>query len=72
MTRYHWVITIWRLGQGTMRTRWGTVTPTPGETRGQLYDRLREDLREPEPYAVMFFSLEPDELPLAAGKDENR
>lgn len=60
--RYHWIITIQREGQLSLRTREGVIGHYPGTTRQKMYYRICDELREPGPYAVLFFSMEPDEL----------
>jgi len=67
-TTYHWVITLQQpIRNGyTNSTNHGTVTAAPGETRQDLYAKTLGAVTSQNPRldgaAVMFFSLEPNEL----------
>lgn len=76
--RYHFVITIqFRASRGEHARYWtsGTAEAEPGITRQELFDQIYEDARvrgaakllasdiETHSPVVLFFSLEPDELP---------
>lgn len=70
---YHWIMTgLWsdpRRGGVTQSTLNGTVEPVAGETRQDLYNRLLDTFAEAKQIpstmdlAVVFFSLEANELP---------
>lgn len=75
MTRYHYVITL----QGEMRNgvqpvsyEHGVIVPEPGQTRADLFRQIlrgavaKSSAANPVP---LFFSLEPDKLPLAIGTE---
>jgi hypothetical protein len=69
--RYHWIVTLlWNATAGGDATTYteGTITPQPGETRQQVFRRVRDaavtlnravSLSDP---VTIFFALEPDEL----------
>ena len=69
MRRYHWILTLQVFKQGgtSFVDTHGTVTPTEGTTRKQLFEQAKAYLCkhvgvDPARTTVMYFSLEPDEL----------
>jgi len=66
---FHWIIT-WQYpdrGAIAVKTRSGTMSLGRGDTYGRAYDRIREATSDPDGGNVMFFSLEPDGLPVIEG-----
>lgn len=70
---YHWIITLQSPSASgeTVGTFYGTVDPAPGQTRGDVYARLRNRSAAQLPGTaqptVLFFALEPEDLHAAAG-----
>ena len=77
MTRYHYIITLQgetRNGVQPVFYEHGVIEPGPQQTRADLFRQIlrgaiaKSSAANPVP---LFFSLEPDELPLPVGTEVN-
>lgn len=57
--RYHYIITVQHYG-ASVRTQEGIYTGDG--SRQQAYYHICDQLNEREPYSVLFFSMEPEQL----------